>query len=95
MPDLIHSAVQGDEPMDRLTRLTVEMTKVLDEPENADIKAIVFLDDDQRGGIQIHGYEDYTEAMAYLFAHIQAVFKANGKDIDFVGIPDSPEGIDG
>lgn len=84
---------RGEEPMDRLTGLCAEMTTVLDEPENADVRAIIFLDTNTRGGIQIHGWEDDLDAMAHLFIHMQAVFRANGRDIDFVGIPDSPEGL--
>jgi hypothetical protein len=71
------------------------MTRVLDEPENEDVRAIIFLDAEDRGGIQLHGWEDETEAMAHLFAHLQAIFRATGRDLDFIGIPDSPEGING
>jgi hypothetical protein len=84
---------RGPEPMDRLTGLCDQMTRVLDYPENEDVRAIVFLDDGERGGIQLHGYTDDVEAMAALFVHMQAVFRANGRDIQFVGIPDSPEGL--
>jgi hypothetical protein len=83
----------SSEPMDRLTRLCAEMTTVLNEPENADVKAIVFLEDGEKGGIQTHNYEDTTDALADLFIHMQAMFKAEGKDLQFIGIPDSPEGL--
>jgi hypothetical protein len=82
-----------DHPVDRLTKLCDEMTTVLHEPENDDVKAIVFLHDPNRGGIVLHGYDSEVEAMAELFLHIKAVFNSIGKDIDFVGIPDSPEGL--
>jgi hypothetical protein len=84
---------QSHEPHDRLTHLTVRMTECLDEPANSDVKAIVFLSDTRLGGIQVHGYDDLTEAMADLFMHMKAVFNSMGKDIDFIGVPDSPEGL--
>ena len=87
--------IRSYDPMDRLTRLTVEMTVPLERPENEDVKAIIFLQDGERGGIQIHGYDDQNEAMADLFMHMKAIFQSVGKDLDFIGIPNSPEGVDG
>lgn len=81
------------EPHDRLTHLCAEMTTVLDRPENGDVRAIVMLNTDDRGGIQTHGYTDDTEAMAELFVHMQAIFRAAGKELDIFGIPNSPEGL--
>jgi hypothetical protein len=85
---------RGFEAIDRLTRLCVEMTEPLDKPENWDVKAVVLLHDEDRGGIQIHGYDDEAEAMADLFIHMKAIFQAQGKDLQFIGIPESPEGLD-
>lgn len=85
----------SEEPMDRLTRLSAEMTKVLDDPENADVRAIVLLDDETGGGVQLYNWADENEAMAHLFMHMKAVFQSVGKDLDFIGIPDSPEGVNG
>jgi hypothetical protein len=83
----------NDHPVDRLTHLCAEMTVPCERPENADIKAIVFLNDRQRGGIVLHGYDSEAEAMAELFVHMKAVFNSIGKDLEFIGIPDSPEGL--
>jgi hypothetical protein len=69
------------------------MTTPLERPENDDVRAIVFLNDHERGGIQMHGYEDTNEGMADLFVHMKAVFQSMGGDLDFVGIPESPEGL--
>jgi hypothetical protein len=87
---------QSDQPIDRLTELCAEMTVPLERPENAKVRAIVFLDDmeEERGGLQMFGWEDHTEAMAHLFVHMKAVFQANGADLDFIGIPESPEGVE-
>jgi hypothetical protein len=87
------NVTKHDHPVDRLTDLCDEMRGPLLRPENDDVKAIVFLRDRERGGIVMHAYDDETEAMAELFYHIKAVFNSIGKDIDFIGIPDSPEGL--
>lgn len=71
-------------PHDRLTRLCAAMTDALDaHPERGDEKCIVFLqsEHDQRGGLQLHGYHDDTEAIADLLMHLRAIFQANGKQL--------------
>lgn len=71
----------SDEPTDRLTHLTVEMFGCLDREENDDVRAIVFLTDADRGGIQMQGYDDAIAGMAELFVHMAAVFEANGQKL--------------
>lgn len=72
------------EPHDRLTRLCAAMTDALDShPERGEEKAIVFLQDGERGGLQLHGYDDDTDAMVDLFVHLKALFEANGKTLMF------------
>jgi hypothetical protein len=84
----------SDQPIDRLTKLCAEMTPVLDRPENADVRAIVFLNDEKHGGIQMHGYEDTSTAIAELFVHMRAIFHSMGKELEFVAVPESPQGLD-
>ena len=85
MPDNGRSdPIRSEQPHDRLTRLCAAMTDTLEaHPERGDEKCIVFLQSeaDQRGGLQLHGYDDDTEAMVDLFLHLRAIFKANGKDL--------------
>lgn len=84
------------EPHDRLTRLCAAMMDVFDvhaEHGEGD-KAIVMLDDGHRGGIVLHGYDDDMDAMVDLLVHVRAVFRASGKDLQLITVPDSPEGID-
>lgn len=78
------------EPHDRLTRLADTMSKALEaDPEyRAGDKAIVFLDDGKRGGIQLFGYDDDVEAMADLLIHLKALFEANGKTLMVTTIGD-------
>lgn len=78
-----------DEPHDRLTRLCEAMTDALEaHPERGDEKCIVFLqsESDRRGGLQLHGYESDSEAMADLIMHLTAIFKANGQEFRVVPI---------
>ena len=58
------------------------MTQALDaHPERGDERCIVFLQDDERGGLVLHGYDDDTEAMADLLLHLRAIFQASGRDL--------------
>jgi hypothetical protein len=84
-----------DEPHDRLTRLCGAMTDALDaHPERREgDRCAIFLDDEHRGGIVLHGWESDTEALAALLMHLRAIFRANGKDLEVIGIPNSPEGL--
>lgn len=82
------------EPTDRLTRICDQMTVTFDQhPEHQPSdKCIVFLDDGERGGLVLHGYDDDTEAMADLLMHLKAIFAANGKRLEMMFL--GPEGID-
>lgn len=84
-------------PVDRLTRLCDAMTQTLEvHPEyRKGDKCMVFLDDGERGGIVAHGYKNDKEAIIDLLSHLRAMFKANGMELEFMRIPDSPQGIDG
>jgi len=93
MSDPINDVTTSDQPFNRLTKLAAQMTELLDAPENADVKAIVFLNDSEGGGIQLSGYDDQIEAMAELFVHMKAVFNSMGKDLEFIPVPESPEGL--
>jgi len=85
------------EPQDRFTRMGDLLTEVLpqlDEYQEGD-RCIVFMTDHVRSGITIHGYDDDAiEAIADLFVHLKSIMKANGSDLEFIGIPNSPEGLE-
>jgi hypothetical protein len=81
-------AHRNTEPTDRLTRLCAAMTDALDaHPERGEEKCIVFLQDGKIGGLQMHGYDDDKEAVADLFIHLRAIFRANGQDLAFAPWP--------
>jgi hypothetical protein len=84
-----------DQPHDRLTRICAAMTDSFDAhaEHHADDKCMVFLDGDGQGGLVLHGYDDDMEAMVHLLMHLRAVFRANGKDLQIVSIPDDASGI--
>lgn len=71
------------EPHDRLTGLCDRMISVLDHDFDAsgNEKCIIFIEDEKRSGIVLHGYEDDTEAMIDLLIHLKSIFKANGKEM--------------
>jgi ABC-type hemin transport system substrate-binding protein len=73
---------EGD-PHDRLTRICNAMTAAMDShPEQrASDRCIIFLSDDERGGLVISGYDSDAEAMTELFGHIAAVFETHGKKL--------------
>jgi hypothetical protein len=77
------------EPHDRLTRLCDAMTRTLEaHPEyDANVKAVLFLDDGERGGIVLHGYDDDTDALVDIFGHLKAIFAANGKTLIVAPLP--------
>lgn len=94
MSGLSDEPVVSGEPFDRLPHLSAEMTEPLDRPENADVKAIIFLGDEEKGGIQLHGYEDQIEAMVDLFVHMKAIFASMGTELVLIGVPESPQGLE-
>lgn len=71
------------------------MTDTFDaHPEHIDVdRCIVFIDDGNRGGLTLHGYTDDIDAMADLLMHIKAVFRANGKDLEVLAIPNDIAGL--
>lgn len=78
--------IRSEQPHDRLTRLCAAMTDALEaHGERGDEKCIVFLQDEERGGFQLHGYEDDTDAIVDLFVHLKALFAANGKTLEVRG----------
>lgn len=76
-------AIRSEKPTDRLTRMCAAMTEAFDaHPEHRDgDKCIVFLDDGDHGGLQLHDYDDDTDAIVDLFLHLRALFAANGRTL--------------
>jgi hypothetical protein len=77
------------EPHDRLTRICDEMTKTLRaHPEvSDDVMCVVFLQDGERGGLVMDGYDDDSEAVADVLLHLRAIFRANGQDLILAPFP--------
>jgi hypothetical protein len=67
------------EPFDRLTELCNEMSHVLEREENADVQAIIMLNDGVNGGIESFGMTDDQEMTAAIIIHLKAIFAASGK----------------
>jgi hypothetical protein len=82
-------------PQDRLTRVCDSMLETFKQhAETTDgDRAIVFLiGEDKRGGIALARYEDDKDALLDLFIHLQAIFRANGKDLHIVPVGMTPPG---
>lgn len=72
-------------PHDRMTRLGAAMIETLEaNPEYRDtVRTIIFLTDGDRSGVALHGFASDHQAMAEIFMHMRAVFRANGQDLLF------------
>lgn len=72
-----------DQPHDRLTRICDRVTTAIDaDPEHQpEDKAIIMLDDGEKGGLVLHGYDNDVDAMADLLTHLKAIFEANGRTL--------------
>ena len=80
---------RSGKPRDRLTRLCDAMTTALDaHPERGEEKCVVFLQDGELGGLQLHGYDDDAEALTDLLIHLKAIFESAGMELHFAAIPD-------
>jgi hypothetical protein len=91
--DAMRDAMRDDSPVgllaDELDKRRVEAAErahdferqARDWPERGDEKCIVFLQDGERGGLQLHGYEEDADAIGDLFVHLRALFEANGMDL--------------
>lgn len=85
MPIVRNERTEG-EPSDRLTRLCDAMVTALeDDPEYQDgDHVVIFISRDieetsqMQGGLVLHGYDDDTDALTDVFAHLAAIFEANG-----------------
>lgn len=81
-----------EQPHDRLTRLAGTMSDALKqdaEYRDGEDKAIICLNDSERGGICLHGYNDADEArdaLVDLLFNIQASLQAHGVDMRIVPV---------
>ena len=67
-------------PFDRLTELANEMQELAQTAENADVKGVICLSDEDHGGIVMFGFNDTTEGIAQLLLHIKAAMMSEGKE---------------
>jgi hypothetical protein len=76
------------QPHDRLTRMADAMTTAMERhPEyRKGDRAILFLEDDDKGGIVLTGYDSDVDAMSSLFIHLKAIFKVNGRELMVIPI---------
>jgi hypothetical protein len=94
----------GEEPFDRLTHLCKVMADALEDAIDKEIqaaesleeapspvKAIIFLNDDDNGGIEMFGFNNPNEGLAALMIHIRALFESQDKRLEY-GVM-TPQGL--
>ena len=79
-----------DVPIDRLTRLCEVATQAMEKSPDykEDDKLIIFLDDEEAGGLVLHGYDNDTDAVAAIMGHLKAIFNSNGFHLEIVPMGD-------
>lgn len=81
-------ASKSEEPNDRLTRLCDAMSRAYEaHPEQGEEKVIIFMQDGNRGGLELIGYDDDSEAVTDLIVHLAAILKTNGLTLQLVPVP--------
>jgi hypothetical protein len=82
------SVERHEEPVDELGRLANEMLIHLETlvPEDSKVRCVVFLEDNERCVSALGGWDSDMNAVAAVFAHMAAVFEANGKKLMIVPI---------
>jgi hypothetical protein len=80
------------QPHDRLTRLCAVMTDALDaDRERGDEKAVVFLQDGRQSGLQMHGYENDSDALVDVLMHLRAILRSKGNDLRVIVQDSGPD----
>lgn len=70
------------EPHDELTRLGAKLLDAFEAmPESEGRRIFLIIEDDERCATMLGGWDSDEAAIAAVFAHLAAVFKANGKTL--------------
>lgn len=73
------------EPHDELTGVGAKLLDVFDAmPESEGRRIFLIIEDDERCATMLGGWDSDGEAIAAVFAHLAAVFKANGQKLVIV-----------
>lgn len=83
------------EPHDRLTGIANDVGQAYRAHPNRQEgdRCIVLMYDPVGAGVGLFDYENDTDAVVDMFIHLRAIVRAQGKDLEFIGIPESPEGL--
>lgn len=83
---------KSDTAQERLTRICDGMLGTFNQhPEKREgDRAIVFINDETKGGIGIAGYADDKDAIMDLLVHLRAMFRTRGIELHFVPVGDAP-----
>jgi hypothetical protein len=70
------------EPHDELTGIGAELLELFEAmPASKGRRIVLFIEDDERCATVLGGWDADMDAIAAVFAHLAAVFKANGKTL--------------
>jgi hypothetical protein len=71
-----------EEPHDPLTEVGAKLLEAFEAmPEAKGLRVVLFIENDQRCATVLDGWNTDLDAMAAVFAHMAAVFEANGKKL--------------
>lgn len=92
---MVDKPTRTTEPADRLSRIAAAMTDAAEThaEHTDDDKAVVMLVDGHNAVAHLFGYSDDVDAMVDMFVHLRAIARANGRDIEFIGVPNDVSGI--
>jgi hypothetical protein len=90
---------ETSEPDDRVSRLAHAAAGAIEAHSEYgdDVKAIILIDTAGEGTIGMLGYEPdegHPAVLAAMLQHVAVIASAGGLQVDVLGIPSSPEGID-
>jgi hypothetical protein len=85
--------VTYNEPHDRLTELAQKLIQLMEsDPAYDGIRAVFMLEDDEEGGIGVHGIDDMREAGAIALHHSRRLLEHTGVDMHIFVPPEIGQG---
>ena len=73
---------RNEQPVDELGDLADYMLKAMEKISGGEkVRAVVFVENNERCMTALHGWDSDLDAIAAVFAHMAAVFEANGKKL--------------
>lgn len=82
MSSIVAKPVRSERPTDDLGELADYMLTMMEKIGGGEkMRAVVFLENDERCMTALHGWESDLDAAVAVLVHLKAVFEANGKTL--------------